>query len=191
MILITPLKNEAIEGLMAGDIVYLSGKVCTARDKAHQRALAEDKFPVDLREAVLLHAGPAVKKAGGKWSVIAIGPTTSSRMNSFEAEFIEKFSVKAIIGKGGMNGEVAESMKKNKCVYLSMTGGCAATSARQIKKVEGVEWLDLGIPEAVWVLGVENLGPLVVGIDCMGNSLYDEVKNKVSKNLEEINKTLK
>ena len=191
MILITPLKDKDIVSLEAGDIVYVSGRICTARDKAHQRALKEGRFPVDLMGGVLFHAGPAVRKKNKSWVVAAIGPTTSSRMNGVEPEFIKQFGVKAIIGKGGMDEKVAEAMKENKCVYLSMTGGCAATAASQIKRVEGVEWLDLGVPEAVWVLEVENFGPLVVGMDSKGNSLYADVKKKVSKNLSGLKQKLK
>jgi fumarate hydratase subunit beta len=190
MILITPLKNKDIEALGVGDIVYVSGRLCTARDKAHQRALKEKSFPCDLSGSVLFHAGPAVKKTGKNWSVVAVGPTTSSRMNSLEPDFIKSFGVKAIIGKGGMDEAAAKALKENKCVYLSMTGGCAATAAAQIKKVVGVEWLDLGIPEAVWVLDVEKFGPLVVSMDSCGNSIYADVKQNVKKNLASIKEGL-
>jgi fumarate hydratase subunit beta len=183
MILITPLKNRDVESLRVGDIVYVSGRLCTARDKAHQRALKKKSFPVDLSGGVLFHAGPAVKKAGKRWSVVAVGPTTSSRMNSFEPDFIKTFGVKAIVGKGGMDENVAKALKENKCVYLSMTGGCGATAASQIKRVVGVEWLDLGIPEAVWILDVENFGPLVVSMDSCGNSIYADVKETTKMNL--------
>lgn len=172
----TPLKEKDIKKLRTGEIVYLSGKVYTARDKAHEKALQKGRFPVDLTNGVIFHSGPLVKKEKGNWKIIAIGPTTSSRMNSFEPEFIDKFRIKAIIGKGGMSKEVVKAMK-NKAVYLSMTGGCAAISASRIKRVVSVKWLDLGIPEAVWVLDVEKLGPLIVAIDSNGNSLYEKIKS--------------
>jgi len=169
----TPLNKEDILKLKVGDIVHLSGTVATARDKAHQKALEEGKFPVEVENGVIFHAGPIVKKEGKGWEIVAIGPTTSSRMNSLESDFIKKFKISAIIGKGGMNSSVAEAMKGS-CVYLSMTGGCAALAAKSVKAVKEVHWLELGIPEAVWVLEVENLGPLVVGMDANGNSLYNE-----------------
>jgi len=190
MYLITPLKNTDVMNLNLGDVVYITGTVYTARDKAHQKALAEGKFPGDIREGVLFHCGPLARKEKGGWKMIAIGPTTSSRMNALEPEFIEKFGVSAIIGKGGMDKIVADAMK-GKVVYLAMTGGCAATAASHIKKVSSVEWPELGEPEAVWVLEADKLGPLIVAIDAKGNSIYEEVNKKVSSNLERISKEIK
>ena len=190
MYLITPLKNEDIRKLRVGDIVYLSGKVYTARDKAHMRALAEGRFPADLNGGAIFHCGPLMKKEGGKWHVVSIGPTTSSRMNFLTPAFIEKFKVAAVIGKGGMDKRVAKAMK-GRAVYLSMTGGCAASTAKQVKEVLGVSWLDLGMPEAVWTLDVEKMGPLVVAIDSLGNSLYEDVGKKADARLKEIVKGLK
>ena len=168
MYLTTPLQMEDVKRLKVGEIIYLSGRVCTARDKAHERALKLNSFPVT---DVLFHSGPLVRKMGGGWEMVSIGPTTSSRMNSVEPEFIERFGVKAVIGKGGMGGEVVEAMR-GKAVYLAMTGGCAAITASRVKKIVDVLWLDLGIPEAVWILDVDKFGPLVVAIDCNGNSIY-------------------
>ncbi len=201
----TPIAKEDVRKLKLGDIVYLSGTIFTARDKAHERALKEGKFPVDSDGSVLFHAGPIVKKEKGnvaerqslsdiclsdevaqpQYRIIAIGPTTSSRMNSTEAEFIERFNISVIIGKGGMNDNVVNAMK-NRTVYLSMTGGCAAIGAKFVKKVNDVRWLDLGIPEAVWILDIENLGPLIVSIDSGGNSLYRDVERDVKINVEKL-----
>jgi fumarate hydratase subunit beta len=185
MYLITPLKNAEIKKLNLGDVVYITGIIYTARDKAHQKALAEGKFPGNIKGGVLFHSGPLAKKEGHDWKMIAIGPTTSSRMNDLEPAFIEKFGISAIIGKGGMDKGVAEAMK-GKAVYLAMTGGCAASAASHIKKVVSVDWLELGEPEAVWVLEADNLGPLVVAIDAKGNSIYEKVNKKVKENLEKI-----
>jgi len=168
----TPLSKDDILKLRTGDVVYISGEIVTARDKAHQRALEEGKFPANIENGALFHAGPIAKK-NGDWKIVAIGPTTSSRMNSLEPDFIKKFRISAIIGKGGMSSSVIEAMKGN-CIYLSMTGGCAALAAKSIRVVKDVHWPELGIPEAVWVLEVENLGPLVVGIDAEGNSIYKD-----------------
>ncbi|MCK4491331.1 MAG: fumarate hydratase C-terminal domain-containing protein [Candidatus Altiarchaeales archaeon] len=178
----TPLSESDVAKLKVGDIVYLSGIVVTARDRAHERALKDGKFPVDIRGGVIFHAGPVVKKEDGRWRIVAIGPTTSSRMNPVEAEFIKKFGVGGIIGKAGMSREVADAME-NKAVYLAMTGGCAAIAANAVKNVIAVYWLDLGIPEAVWVLDVSRLGPLIVGIDSHGSSLYEKVNKKVRENI--------
>jgi fumarate hydratase subunit beta len=190
MYLITPLKNADIKKLKAGDVVYISGIIYTARDKAHQKALSLGKFPGDLKGGVLFHSGPLAKKEADGWKIVAIGPTTSSRMNSFEPEFIERFEVSAIMGKGGMDDKVVEALK-GKAVYFAMTGGCAATAASQIKRVKSVEWLELGEPEAVWVLEADKLGPLVVAIDAKGNSIYDAVNKKVAENLIRLTKAIK
>ncbi|MCU0860772.1 MAG: FumA C-terminus/TtdB family hydratase beta subunit, partial [Methanomassiliicoccales archaeon] len=139
--------------------------------------------PFDLKGAAVFHAGPIVRKDAGKWKVIAAGPTTSSRMNSLEPEFIERFEVRAIVGKGGMSQPTVEAMAKFGCVYLAMTGGAAILGAEGITDVKGVEWLDLGMPEAMWALEVKGFGPLTVGIDAHGNSLYKRVNEEVQANL--------
>lgn len=180
----TPLSGEDVKRLKRGDIVYVSGVIYTARDRAHEKSLGLRKFPADLTGGIVFHAGPIVKKEKDRWKIIAIGPTTSSRMNSLEPEFIERFRIRGIIGKGGMNEDVMKSMRKNKAVYLSMTGGCAASIAEMIKEVKKVYWLNLGIPEAVWVLKVEKFGPLIVAIDAKGNSLYENVNKRVEENLK-------
>lgn len=179
----TPLTASDAKKLRCGDVVYLSGTVCTARDGAHRRALSGNKFPVDVSDGVIFHAGPAVKKVGGKWVIVSVGPTTSSRMDSLEPAFLKRFGVRGIVGKGGMGEEVAEALRKNCAVYFSMTGGCAASAAEKVVSVDSVHWLDLGVPEAVWVLQVKRMGPLVVSIDAHGGDLYAAVKEKVEKKL--------
>lgn len=145
--------------------------------------------PVDLKGSVLFHCGPLVVERNG-WELIAAGPTTSARMNKLEPRFIQASGVRGIIGKGGMSAPTVEAMKENGCVYLSMTGGAAVLAAQGIKRVKGVEWLDLGVPEALWILEVEHLGPLTVAIDSHGNSLYERVEREVNSNLTSIKKRL-
>ncbi len=170
-----PLKKEQIKKLKIRDIVYLTGIIFTARDKAHKRILEftekGKKLPFDLTEDVIFHAGPLAKKQKNRFKIFGIGPTTSTRMNSFAPEIIKKFKIKAIVGKGGMSKEVVKAMKDT-CVYLAMTGGCSATTTGKIRKVKKVYWQDLGSAEAVYELEVEKLGPLIVAIDSKGNSLY-------------------
>ena len=176
----TPLKKEDINKLKAGDIVYLSGTVYTARDEAHARILemSEEKkeLPFDLEGAVIYHCGPLMKGKDDGWEVVAAGPTTSARMSKMTPELLEIHEVRAFVGKGGMDN-VKEAMK-GRSVYLAFTGGCAALAAMSIKKVTTVHWLDLGMPEAVWELKVENFGPLVVGIDSHENDLFTDVRKK-------------
>jgi fumarate hydratase subunit beta len=189
-----PLSDETVRSLRVGDVVSLSGVIYTGRDEVHLRALEMhergEELPVDLKGAALYHCGPIVKKVNDRWIVVAAGPTTSTRMDSLEPKFIETFGVRAIIGKGGMSRSTVEAMKKCGCVYLVITGGAAVLAARDVKKVLGVQWLDLGMPEALWVLEVDSLGPLIVGIDAHGNSLFKRVDEEVRKNLPAARKRL-
>ncbi len=192
--LVIPLKEEEIRGLKLGETVYLTGEFYTARDEAHMRALElleEGKtLPVDFKDKAVFHCGPIMRKMNGEWELVAAGPTTSTRMNPLQPEFIEKLGPRAVIGKGGMGKETLKAMEKYGCVYLAMTGGAAVLAAKGIKNVKGVEWLDLGMPEALWILVGENFGPLIVAMDAHGNSLFEDVDAQVRKNAERIRKKL-
>ncbi|MDO9517892.1 MAG: FumA C-terminus/TtdB family hydratase beta subunit [Methanosarcinaceae archaeon] len=181
--LTTPLNKNDIIQLNAGDIVYLTGTVLTARDEAHARILEiEEKgepLPFNLEGAVIYHCGPLMQQIDNKWHTVAAGPTTSGRMSKMTPPLLEKFNVRALIGKGGMQN-VSESLK-DKCVYLTYTGGCAALAAISIKNVSNVHWLDLGMPEAVWELDVVEFGPLVVGIDSNGCDLLSDVRENAKQ----------
>lgn len=182
----TPLKLEDIEKLNAGDIVYISGEILTARDEAHARILEMEekgeKLPFSLEGAVIYHCGPLMKQTENGWKIVSAGPTTSGRMSKMTPSLLKANDVRAIIGKGGMKS-IADALK-NRCVYLAYTGGCAALAAELIKEVKTVHWLDLGMPEAVWVLRVEDFGPLIVGIDTKGKDIFAEVREKAQKQLE-------
>jgi fumarate hydratase subunit beta len=189
-----PASESDVRKLKAGDTVYLTGTLFTARDEAHLRALElrhEGKqLPVKFLDGALYHCGPIMKKEGDKWKIIAAGPTTSSRMNSMEGKFLEEVGTRIIIGKGGMNKAVGEALKKFGAVYLAFTGGAAVLAARRVREVKGVEWFDLGMPEAVWILEAEEFGPLTVGMDAQGNSLFEEVAKRIEKNTVEARKML-
>lgn len=186
----TPLRFEDIEKLYAGDIVYISGEILTARDEAHARILEMEekgeKLPFSLEGAAIYHCGPLMRQTESGWTVVSAGPTTSGRMSKMTPPLLKAHEVRAIIGKGGMKG-VADALK-NRCVYLAYTGGCAALAAELIKEVKTVHWLDLGMPEAVWVLRVEKFGPLIVGIDAKGKDIFSEVREKAEKALERLQK---
>lgn len=182
----TPLSESDARSLKAGETVYLDGIVYTGRDEVHIHALeyAEKgkKVPVDFKGSALFHCGPIMRKVGEKWEVVAAGPTTSSRMNSLEPQFIEKYRPGAIIGKGGMSQPTVDAMKKFGCVYLAITGGAAVLAAKGIKDVKGVEWYELGMPEAIWIMEADNFGPLTVAIDAHGSNLFADVGAKVKDN---------
>jgi fumarate hydratase subunit beta len=138
---------------------------------------------------VVYHCGPLAEKKAGRWNIVSAGPTTSSRMNMLEPDVIEKCGLRAVIGKGGMGMNVVKAMNANKTVYLAITGGAGALAAERIKSVKDVFWLDLGMPEAVWALNVEDFGPLTVGI-ARGRSLYRDVDETVRGNLSRIIQSL-
>jgi fumarate hydratase subunit beta len=188
--LTTPVKEGDVRKLRIGDVVYVTGVIYTARDEAHQRLMeyAEkgEKPPVNLDGAVIYHVGPIVRKKDGGWEVVAAGPTTSTRMNKITPKVLEKYPIRMIIGKGGMSREVAEAMRKHGVVYCHYTGGAAVLAAKNIKRVLGVEWLDLGMPEAMWIFEVENFGPLTVTMDANGNSMYEKLSQQQRRNLEKL-----
>jgi len=181
--LTTPVSDADVVAIRAGDIIYLSGIIYTARDEAHLRMLEYDhekkQLPFDLKGAVVFHCGPVMEKARDGWRAVAAGPTTSDRMTKMTPDVLKNHDIKMLIGKGGMEN-LANVMKEQNCVYLSYTGGCAALAVDMIKNVRTVYWEDLGMPEAVWELEVEKFGPLIAGIDAHGNDLFKNVLEKAN-----------
>jgi len=190
----TPLSEEEVRKLAVNDTVYLTGTIVTARDAAHRRALdfqsEGKKLPVNLEGLAVFHCGPIAKKEDKEWKIVAAGPTTSSRMELFEDEFIKNFKVRVVVGKGGMGKKTVGAMKRYGAVYGAFTGGAAVLAAKAIKQVKGVEWSDLGMPEAMWILEVEDFGPLTVAIDAHGNNLFETIRTKVDMEKLKIYKTL-
>jgi L(+)-tartrate dehydratase beta subunit len=175
--LTTPICDEDIEQLSAGDIVFLDGYLVTCRDVGHRRLIELGmKLPVDLQGLAILHAGPIVKQDGDGWQMISIGPTTSMRMETFEREFIRQTGVKLIVGKGGMGPGTVAGCREHKAVHAVFPGGCAVLAATEVEAIERVEWLDLGMPEALWVCRVKQFGPLIISIDTKGNNLFETNK---------------
>ncbi|MGN6704184.1 MAG: L(+)-tartrate dehydratase subunit beta [Burkholderiaceae bacterium] len=177
-ILTTPIKDEDLEGLNAGDVVYLTGRLVTCRDVAHRRLIEQGReLPVRLEGGAIFHAGPIVrKKEDGSFEMVSIGPTTSMRMEKFEREFIKQTGVKLIVGKGGMGPETAAGCKEHKAVHAIFPGGCAVLAATQVEEIEGAEWQDLGMPETLWINRVKEFGPLIISIDTKGNNLIQQNK---------------
>jgi fumarate hydratase subunit beta len=186
----TPVSEDAVRKLRINDVVYLSGDMFTARDEAHHRALKYHRegkaLPIDVKDKALYHCGPLVKEVDGQYTVVSAGPTTSMRMETLEYEFLEKFSVRIVIGKGGMGSRTTEAMKKFGAVYCAFTGGAGALAGKAIKGVKSVDWLDLGTPEALWTLEVEDFGPLTVAIDTHGHNLHADVAKQVNENKKKI-----
>ncbi|NEX61084.1 L(+)-tartrate dehydratase subunit beta [Noviherbaspirillum galbum] len=196
-VLTTPIKDEDLEGLNVGDVVYLTGRLVTCRDVAHRRLIEQGRqLPVNLEGGAILHAGPIVRKKKEEegFEMVSIGPTTSMRMEKFEREFIRQTGVKLIVGKGGMGPETAAGCQENKAVHAIFPGGCAVLAATQVEEIEGAEWQDLGMPETLWINRVKEFGPLIISIDTKGNNLIQQNKavfnEKKKPILERISKEL-
>jgi L(+)-tartrate dehydratase beta subunit len=176
----TPVSDEAIADLRAGDIFYLTGTVATGRDDVHRRVVYEGmSCPFDFRGLAIFHAGPIVKESApsdesGQCELISIGPTSSIRMEEWAADFIAKTGVKIMIGKGGMGNKTAAACREHKVIHCVYPGGCAVLGAAQIEKITGVYWRELGMPECVWAMQAREFGPLMVSIDTQGNNMFAE-----------------
>jgi len=174
-IITTPVTDEAIAELRAGDIFYLSGTLATGRDDVHRRVVHEGtQSPFDFRGLAIFHAGPIVREDNGKYELISVGPTSSIRMEEWAADFIARTGVKIMIGKGGMGSKTAVACREYKALHCVYPGGCAVLGASQTEKVTGVYWRELGMPECLWVMQVRDFGPLMVSIDTQGNNLFAE-----------------
>jgi len=188
----TPISKDTVYKLKVGDVVYLSGRIYTGRDEAHLTVVKEGEredvkeVVSKLKDGVIYHAGPIMKRVGDRWRCISIGPTTSARMNDIEEDFIKVTGISAIVGKGGMKGDLLDVFRKYGVVYLAAPGGCAALLADAVVEVKGVYLPELGMPEAVWELEVENFGPLIVAMDTHGRSIYEEVNRRVMEKLKEL-----
>jgi len=173
----TPLKEEDLVNLRAGDEVLISGVIYTARDAAHKRMteLIEDgkELPMPIEGQVIYYAGPAPAKPG---QVIgSAGPTTSYRVDTYAPAFMD-LGLKGMIGKGKRSPEVIESIKKNKAVYFGAVGGAAVLISKSVISAEVIAYEDLGA-EAIRKLVVKDM-PVFVVNDVLGNDLYEMGKNK-------------
>jgi len=176
----TPLNEEKVIQLKAGDFVNITGNIYAARDAAHKRffELIEkgEKLPIDLKGQIIFYAGPTPTKPGH--SCGSVGPTTSYRMDPYTPELLER-GLKGIIGKGLRSKEVIKSIKKNKAIYFAAVGGVAALIAKSIKKSEVIAYEDLGA-EAVFRFYVKDF-PAIVVVDSAGNNLYETEPPKYAK----------
>lgn len=170
----TPISEEDIRSLRVGDVVILSGEMHTGRDALHKYLMDHDT-PVDLNGAVIYHCGPVMLKDDEGWHVKAAGPTTSIREEPYQGDIIKKFGIRAVIGKGGMGPKTLKALGEHGGVYLNAIGGAAQYYAECIKKVNGVDFMEFGIPEAMWHLQVDGFAAIVT-MDAHGNSLHADVE---------------
>jgi len=190
----TPVSSEDLKDIKIGDVIYLNGHIITCRDVAHRRLIEYGReLPVDLNGGAIFHAGPIVRKIEGeenKYEMVSVGPTTSMRMEKFEKEFIEKTGVKVIVGKGGMGAETEDGCRENKAIHCVFPAGCAVIAAETVEEIEDAHWMDLGMPETLWVCRVKEFGPLIVSIDAEGNNLFEQNKVTFNEDKEEALKDL-
>ena len=178
-----PIADEQIRALKVGDVVLVSGRMYTGRDAVHAHLMKHEP-PVDMRGGVLYHCGPVVVKEGEDgWRVTAAGPTTSIREEPYQAEILERYGVRVVIGKGGMGATTLAGLKESGAVYLNAIGGAAQFYARCIDRVAGVSLLQFGTPEAMWHLDVTDF-PAIVTMDAHGNSLHKDVEDASGAILE-------
>ncbi|HTY44575.1 MAG TPA: FumA C-terminus/TtdB family hydratase beta subunit [Patescibacteria group bacterium] len=166
-----PFTGRDLAGLRAGQRLYVSGTLYTARDQAHKRLAEALKLgkrpPFDLKTAVIYYCGPTKTPKGKR--IGSCGPTTSCRMDAFTPALLDA-GLKAMIGKGNRSENVLARMKKRKAVYFLTYAGCGALLAKQVVALKAVAYKDLG-PEAVYRLTVKDF-PLIVGVDTKGRNVY-------------------
>ncbi len=198
--LTVPISDEEIRSLHVGDTVSLNGIIVLGRDAAHKFMVeklirqpappAEAELYAELKRlldgGVIYHCGPVVKKHDdGSWSFVAAGPTTSIREEVYQPEVIEHFNLRGVIGKGGMGPNTLKACQEHGAVYFHAIGGAASLIAQSVKEVVTVHKLEFGVPEAMWVIRVEDF-PVVVTMDSHGASIHDQVEAKSQQKLAEL-----
>ncbi len=173
----TPLTKDKIKDLKAGDFVYITGTIYTARDAAHKRMFEAvgngESLPLDLKDEVIYYMGPSPAREGRV--IGSAGPTTASRMDKYAPTFLD-MGQSAMIGKGKRSEGVHEAIVRNGAVYFAAIGGAGALLSKKIKASEVIAYDDLGT-EAIRKLTVEDF-PVIVVIDSTGRDLYEEVGTK-------------
>ncbi len=193
-----PLSEDDIASLRAGDVVYLSGPVFTARDGVYKHMLIDgNEPPIDLRSLtnVTFQSSPAgVEVSPGSFNVASFQATAGFRYAQYMPALLERFGVKAVVGKGGMSEELYRGLfREHGAVCLSTMGyGLGAIYGKAIDRVLDVFWeKELGISEALWVLELKDLGPLLVEGDSLGNSYFSGVNEEINDKLGELYEGLK
>lgn len=183
-----PVSETAIRELKVGDEVSLHGTIVTARDAAHKYMVESWPKWVDplLRGGAVYHCGPVMQQHGNTWKAVAAGPTTSIREEPYEADVIEHYGVRLIIGKGGMGPRTLEACQRAGAVYLHAIGGAAPLLADTVVRTKAVHMLDeLGVPEAFWEFEVDGFSGIVT-MDSHGRSLHAELLEETTRRRAEL-----
>ncbi len=199
--LTVPISEAAIRELTVGEPVSLSGVITTGRDAAHKYMIenfiktngnppaSEQALYATLQnvlhDGVIYHCGPVVRQENGIWSFVAAGPTTSIREEPYKADVVKHFGIRAVIGKGGMGPKTLQACQESGAVYLHAIGGAASLIAQSVKEVIAVHKMEFGVPEAFWVIRVEDF-PAVVTMDSHGNSLHKQMKDQSTAKLAKL-----
>ena len=175
-----PISLAEVASWRVGDVLSLSGVILTARDLAHRRILDAvergQALPFDPTGLPIFHCGPLARRDGVRWTITGLGPTTSARMESTTPAIMARFATPFLIGKGGMGPATRAALVERGAAYLAAVGGTGALGARAVAEVLNVAWLEeLGMPDAVWILRLNEYGPLVVTMDSRGRDLHEEV----------------
>lgn len=175
-----PISDEDVKKLKAGDYVYLTGTIYTARDAAHKRMQETldkgEQLPIKLENNMIYYMGPSPAREGRP--IGSAGPTTASRMDKYAPSLLD-LGLKGMIGKGKRSQEVLEAITRNKAVYFAAVGGAGALLSKSIIKSEVIAYEELGT-EAIRKLEVEKL-PVIVVIDSQGNNLYESAVLEYAK----------
>lgn len=185
----TPLNEADVRALRVGDTVRLTGTIFTARDRAHKYLIEEaqpETLEFSLNGGVLYHCGPLVRQKDKSFELVVAGPTTSNRMNPYEPQVIEKYGVRAIIGKGGMDDQTLLALERCGCVYLSAVSGAAVVLAQYVTRILNAYKLkEFGMPECFWELDAKDF-PTVVTMDAHGGSIHRVVEEASARRLKEL-----
>jgi len=182
-----PQDNARIAEVKTGDVLYVTGDIVIARDQAHKKLIESELIP-ELVGLPIFHCGPIAKKSGEEWTILAGGPTTSTRMDALTPPVLEKYKTKVVIGKGGL-GEVGKKGLANfGAVYSEFTGGASALAVSKIVRVKKRLLEELGPTELVWIWEVKDFGPLLVTQDHQGNDLKKIVTTQAMSKLETLAK---
>lgn len=175
-----PLNKEDIKDLRAGDYVYITGTIYTARDAAHKRMQETlergESLPLEMEGNLIYYMGPSPAREGRP--IGSAGPTTASRMDRYAPELLD-LRLGGMIGKGKRSKEVVDAIVRNRSIYFAAVGGAGALLSQRIKNAEVIAYEDLGT-EAIRRLEVEDF-PVIVVVDTEGNNLYETAIEKYKK----------
>lgn len=185
----TPLKKKDMQNLRIGDTVLISGRIVTGMDRIHKFLFKEktsvEDIPFNLNGSVLYHCGPIINKTAEGYKFIAGGPSTSARFEMYTPWIINEYGIKAIIGKGGMDKKTRDALMENSGIYLLAISAAVFIADRVKKVVDGWKAEEFGIPDAMWLLEVEDF-PAIVTMDAHGNSLHDEIEKISLENFKRL-----